>query len=115
MHEYSLTRQIVRIVNRTAEEHGAARVTQVRLVVGEGSGIIPESVQLYYDQIAKGTPAEGAALRVRLVPCEMRCPACGRNFIRPLFSFACPECGTLGTPTETGGECYVEGVELEIG
>jgi hydrogenase nickel incorporation protein HypA/HybF len=114
MHEYSLTRQIVRIANRAAEENGALRVTQVRLVVGAGSGIIPESVQLYFNQIAHGTPAEGAVVNVRLVPPEMCCPACERNFIRPRFSFACPRCGTLGNPTEIGNEFYVEGVELEM-
>lgn len=114
MHEYSLTRQIVSIVNRAAAQNGATRVTQVRLVVGEGGGIVPESVQLYFDQIARGTPAEGAALHVRLVPPEMRCPVCERNFVRPLFSFACPVCGTLGNPTDIGTEFYVEGVELEM-
>jgi hydrogenase nickel incorporation protein HypA/HybF len=113
MHEYSLTRQIVKIVNRTAEAHAARRVTRVRLVVGGGSGVQPDSVQAYFSQIARGTPAEGATLSVRRVPVEMYCPACDRNFIRPRFSFACPVCGALGAPTDVGAECYVESVELE--
>ena len=114
MHEFSLTKRIVSLANHAAMENGAARVTKVRLVVGEGSGIVPESVQLYFDQIAQGTPAQGAALSVRLVKPEMRCPACQRNYVRPPFSFACPVCGTLGNPTEIGSEFYVESVELEI-
>jgi hydrogenase nickel incorporation protein HypA/HybF len=114
MHEYSLTRRIVNLANRAAQENGAARVTKVRLVVGESSGIVPESVQLYFDQIAQGTPAQGAALNVRVVTPEMRCPVCQRNFVRPPFSFACPVCGALGNPTEIGSEFYVESVELEI-
>jgi len=113
MHEYSLTRQIVKIVNRAAVEHGATRATQVRLVVGESSGIIPESVQLYFDQIARGTPAEGAQISVRIIAPQMHCPLCDQNFTRPRFSFVCPTCGTLGNPTDTGNEFYVEGVELE--
>ncbi len=113
MHEYALTRQIVKIVLRAAEAHGAKRITQVRLVLGEGSGIIPESVQMYFDQIARGTIAEGAQIAARLVKPEMRCPECQTNFIRPRFSFACPVCGALGSPTEIGNEFYVEGVELE--
>lgn len=113
MHEYSLTKQIVAIVNRAASEHGASRVLTVRLVVGESSGIIPGSVQEYFSRIAEGTAAEGATLRVRLVPPQMRCPACNRNFLRPRFSFACPDCGALGQPTDIGNEFYVESVELE--
>lgn len=113
MHEYSLTKQIVKIANRAALEHGAKQVTQVRLVVGESGGIIPESVQLYFDQIARGTPAEGAQLNIRLVASQMHCPVCDLNFTRPRFSFACPVCGALGNPTDIGNEFYVEGVELE--
>lgn len=113
MHEYGLTKQIVHIVNDAAHRHGAAKVNTVHLVVGENTGIIPESVQMYFDMIAKDTKAQGARLDVRLIKAEMRCPLCGKNFQRPLFSFACPDCGTLGAPTDIGNEFYVESVELE--
>lgn len=114
MHEYSLTKQIVTIANNTAKANHAARINTVSVVLGEHSGIIPDSVQMYFDMIAAGTEAEGAALRIRMVKQEMHCPSCNRNFIRPRFSFACPDCGTLGNPTDTGNEYYVESVELEI-
>ncbi len=113
MHEYPLTQRIVRIALDAAKERGAARVSAVSLVVGETSGVIPESVQMYFDLIAENTPAAGAQLRVRVIKPEMHCPACDKNFIRPRFSFACPDCGTLGTPTDVGKEFYVDSVELE--
>jgi hydrogenase nickel incorporation protein HypA/HybF len=114
MHEYSLTKQIVRIINRTALDNGAKKVSSVRLTVGENTGIIPDSVQMYFDMIAQGTHAEGAQLLVKYIKAEMHCPNCGKNFVRPRFSFECPDCGTLGNPTETGNEFYVESVELDI-
>jgi hydrogenase nickel incorporation protein HypA/HybF len=113
VHEYALTQRIVAIVNETALAHGAKRVNAVHLVVGENTGIIPDSVQMYFDMIAEGTGAKGARLTVRSIRAEMRCPVCEQNFVRPRFSFACPVCGTLGSPTEIGNECYVESVELE--
>ncbi|MEA5013261.1 MAG: hydrogenase maturation nickel metallochaperone HypA [Candidatus Limiplasma sp.] len=115
MHEYGLTKGIVQVMLKAAQEHGAVKVTGARLVVGENTSIIPGSVQLYFDQIAKGTKAEGAVLDVRTVKAEMRCPHCQKNFVRPRFSFACPICGALGNPTEIGNEFYVESVELEDG
>lgn len=115
MHEYALTARIVRLVNDTAEKHRAVRVDAVYLVIGENTSIIPDSVQLYYDIIAKGTPAAGAVLHTRLIPAEMHCARCDNNFRRPRFSFACPICGELGSPTDIGNECYVERVELEDG
>jgi len=113
MHEYALTKSIVHIVNDAAARHGAKQVNAVWLVVGENTGVIPDSVQMYYDMIAKGTAARGAVLHTRLVRAEMRCPHCDENFRRPLFSFACPACGALGHPTQAGNEFYVEHIEIE--
>lgn len=113
MHEYAQTKQAVHIVNQAALAHGAKKVTAAFLVIGENTGIIPDSLQFYFDMIARGTPAQGATLHVRTVPAEMRCPQCDENFQRPRFSFACPRCGALGRPTDIGNECYVESVELE--
>ena len=115
MHEYGLTKQIVKIVNDTACKHNALRVTAAWLVIGENTAIIPESVQMYFDMIALGTPAQGAKLHLRTVKAQMHCPACNKNFYRPRFSFACPDCGTLGNPTDIGNEFFVERVELEDG
>lgn len=113
MHEYGLTERIARIVNDAALAYHAHRVLTVFLVVGENTSIMPDSVQLYYDIIAQGTPAAGAELRVQMVEAEMHCPRCEKNFRRPHFSFVCPGCGGLGRPTDIGNECYVERVELE--
>ncbi|MDP4109416.1 MAG: hydrogenase maturation nickel metallochaperone HypA [Bacillota bacterium] len=113
MHEYPLTKQLVKIVVDAAKSHNAAKVSAVRLVLGESSGIIPDSVGMYFDMIAAGTPAEGAKLEIRTVKAEMHCPRCRKDFPRPRFSFACPDCGTLGSPKSLGDEFYVESVLLE--
>jgi hydrogenase nickel incorporation protein HypA/HybF len=113
MHEYVATERIVRIVDGTARTHRARRVTAVFLVVGENTCILPDSVQMYFDMIARNTAAEGAKLHVRIVKPEMRCTGCGRRFQRAGLSFACPVCGATGAPTDIGNECYVERAELE--
>ena len=113
MHEYALTKRIVGIANDAARERDAARVMTVRLVIGENSGVIDGSIQLYFDMIAKGTAAEGARIIERMVKAQMRCPACEEDFARPRFSFQCPKCGTLGRPTAIGNEFYVESIEIE--
>ncbi|MEA4889768.1 MAG: hydrogenase maturation nickel metallochaperone HypA [Clostridiaceae bacterium] len=113
MHEYALTSRIVEIALETAQKQKAARVSAVSLVIGECSGVLIDSVQLYFDMIAEGTAAEGAQLLVHVIQPQMHCPVCDQNFTRPRFSFACPQCGALGSPTEIGKEFYIESVELE--
>ncbi len=114
MHEYSLTKQIVQIVNDAAEKNGAKKVEAAYLVIGESTSIIPDCVQMYFDMISRGTKAYGAVLHVKVVKPEMYCSHCQQNFVRPLFSFECPVCHNLGSPTEIGNEFYVEKVELEV-
>ena len=114
MHEYALTKRIVEIINRAAEQNGAKRINSAILMIGENTGIMPDSVQIYFEIIAKGTPAQDAKLQMNLVQTQMHCNACNKNFVKPRFSFVCPDCGALGSPTDIGSECYVESVEMDV-
>lgn len=113
MHEGPVTQEIIRIASEAAvQENG--RVTVINLVVGEDSGFIGESIQMYFDVMAKGTPCEGALLYIEGIKPKLRCTRCGQLFYRRPFSFSCPLCGGEGRPTEIGKEFYVKNVELEV-
>ena len=93
MHEYPVTLEIIRLAEKTAEEnHG--RVRGIHLVIGEDSGFIGESIQMYFDVLAAGTLCEGAQVTI--------------EGVKPKLS-----CGS-GTPTETGKEFYIKDVELFV-
>ena len=66
MHEYPVTLEIIRLAEKTAEEnHG--RVRGIHLVIGEDSGFIGESIQMYFDVLAAGTLCEGAQVTICLL------------------------------------------------
>lgn len=111
MHEFPITQQIIRIAENKAREAGASRVLAIRLVVGDQSGFIGDSIQMYFDVISEGTPCEGAVLTIEHVRPKLRCGGCGILFERKPFSFACPVCGADGMPTEIGKEFYIEHIE----
>ena len=113
MHEYPVTVQIVDIASETARKNNG-RVRRIDLVVGEDSGFIGESIQMYFDVIAEGTLCEGAQLFIEGVKPQLRCEKCGKHFERKRFSFQCPYCGGDGEPTPIGKEFYVKSVELEV-
>jgi len=112
MHELPITEQIIKI----AEEHGrkarASKIERIRLVVGERSGYIGESIRMYFDIISEGTLCEGAALEIEAVRPKLKCPACGTLFERLPMRFDCPDCGTDGEPTEIGCEFYIDSIEI---
>lgn len=112
MHELPITQRIIDIASQAAAERGRDRVTKIYLVVGDASGYMADSIQLYFDLISAGSPCEGAALEFESVKSMLRCESCGALFERKPFDFTCP-CGGQGRPTEIGREFYVKAIEVE--
>lgn len=113
MHEYPITLRIIEIAQERAKAEKASRVTKVTLVVGDYSGFIGESIDMYFHHISAGTLCEGAEIEIRRVVPKLQCKACGELFERKLYSFECPLCGGEGGPTAIGKEFYIESIEVE--
>ena len=113
MHEYPITQQIIEIAEKHCREAGARKVTKITIVAGGYSGIVPESIDMYFSVISEGTLCEGAELMIKRVAPKLKCPACGELFVKRPMSFACPECGRNGNPTDIGKEFYVKEMEVE--
>ena len=113
MHEFPITEHIVKMAERTCREQGGKKVRLINLVMGEYSGYVPESVQMYFDIIQEGTLCEGAKVHITRIRPKLRCPECGELFEKAPMSFACPKCGADGEPTDIGKEFYIESIEIE--
>jgi len=106
MHELSVAHAVVSTVI-DALPTPAPRVTQVRLRIGELSGIVPQALEFAYDVATEGTPLADAALVVERSPIVIRCATCGERELPSARNFRCPTCG------EPSGD-VVGGKELEI-
>lgn len=113
MHEYPITKQIIKIAEKACKDAKAGSVKKIALVAGDRCGFIGESISMYFNVISKGTLCEGAEIEFKRVEAMVRCPACGKLFKRAPMSFACPECGTDGEPTDIGKEFYIKEIEVE--
>jgi hydrogenase nickel incorporation protein HypA/HybF len=113
MHEYSVTEGLLKLVLDEAQKAGASRITEIKLVIGDLSTILDESVQMYFDIMSEGTIAHGAKLIFRRIPAQFRCKDCGIEYIKPKTGYDCPACGGLGMPTGVGREFYVESMDVE--
>ena len=112
MHEYAVTKSIINLVVEEAKRANAGNIIEIRLVIGDLSTIIDESIQMYFDIISEGTLAQGAKLSFRRIKAEFKCIKCNSVFIKPDKGFNCPYCGELGTPTDIGREFYIESIEV---
>ena len=115
MHELPVVENILNISLQRAKEAGAKRITDVHLVVGPLSSVVDEPVQLYWDMLSAGTPAEGARLHFRHVPIELECLACGMRYTAGEDDLACPVCGSGQIKVLAGEEFYLEAIDVDAG
>ena len=109
MHEYSLAQSII----QSASEHAfGGKVVQIDLVIGESSGILGESLRMYFDIFAENTPCEEAVIEIELIKPKLLCKTCGSFFERKPFSFDC-SCGGEGAPTDIGREFYIKSITVD--
>lgn len=113
MHELPLVQSVIAKASEHARLNGGRRVKSISMVVGDGSGYVPDSIRMYFDIAAAGTACQGATLSIRRVKPLMRCEACGKEYARKPFTFDCPHCGGEGSPTEIGKELYIEEIEID--
>ncbi|MCX7747123.1 MAG: hydrogenase maturation nickel metallochaperone HypA [Clostridia bacterium] len=113
MHEYSITKGVLNTVIEEAQKAGAKKITEIRLVIGDLSTIIDESVQMYFDILSEGTLAEGAKLAFKRIAAEFKCKECGNIYNKPQSGYNCPECGGMGMPTGVGREFFIESIEVD--
>ena len=113
MHELALTEGIINIVNSQQEQDGFSRVLEIRLRVGEYSGIVPECIHEFFPIAAKGTAAEQAALVIEPVEAVFRCLDCGYEGKIDRRRACCPDCGSLAVRLTAGREFYVESLKVE--
>ncbi len=113
MHELSVTESLLEIALRHGQGVNARRITDLYLVIGQLSSIIDDSVQFYWDFVAKGSLAEGAALHFRRIPAEFLCTECQKRYAPGEEDFACPCCGSQRVQVVAGDEFYLESIGVE--
>ncbi|MBI5190194.1 MAG: hydrogenase maturation nickel metallochaperone HypA [Nitrospirae bacterium] len=113
MHEVSICESIIDILKQQAAARGKARVTLVRLKIGEMAGVVEDSMRFAFEVVSKDTLAEGAELVIDLVPLMARCKACGADFPIEGYAFSCAVCGSPEIEVVSGRELMIDEIELE--
>jgi len=96
----------------SAKKDNAQRIINIKLVVGELTGIEKDAVNFYFGFMAKGTVAEGATIDFTFTKPQLRCRDCDIIFPRDKLEFNCPECNKRAIEMVGGRELYIESVEI---
>ena len=113
MHELALTEGILTIVDSERKKNRFSRVQEIRLKIGEFSGVIPSCIEEFFPLVAKGTAAEGAKLIMETVPAAFVCTDCGWKGRLERHRASCPACGSAAIRMTAGREFFVENLTVE--
>ena len=114
MHEASLAYSILETVTRQCQENNFSRILEVRLRIGQGSGVQADSLKFAFDICKEKTPAHDAELIIETVPLGGKCDACGQHFEAEFsFIFNCPHCQSSNFSITQGFETEILDMEVE--
>lgn len=114
MHELAVTQNILEIALKHGSLSRASRITDLYIVIGQLSSIIDDSVQFFWDLVAKETIAEGARLHFIRLPVKLQCKECNYEFELPNDQYVCPKCQQGKIKIVSGDEFYLESIEIEV-
>ena len=110
MHELSLSSAIV---NTVVKHAGERHVSVVNLRVGRLRQVIPDTLEFYFQFVARDTVCEGAQLVQEIIDARLHCNACGHDWEIEIPAFRCPACSGSDVKIASGDEFEVESIEVE--
>ena len=111
MHELSLSSAIV---NTVAKHADGRKVTVVSLRVGKLRQVVPDTLEFYFEFVARDTVCDGARLEQEVVDARLRCNPCEHEWAIDIPAFRCPTCGGSDVEIASGDEFEVESIEVEL-
>lgn len=112
MHELSLCRAILGIVNEHLEGRGAASVKRLTLEIGQLAAVDHHALLFAFEAFARGTPLEGACLDILTVPGLALCAGCRKETVLQHYYDACQHCGQFALSILQGEEMRVKSMEI---
>lgn len=113
MHELSLCRYIIDIINEHVSNVSCSLVKKVTLETGELAGVDQGALRFGFDVTAKGTVAEGALLEIITIPGQAICDSCQKTVPISHYYDPCQTCGQFSLTVTQGDELRVKSMEVE--
>ncbi len=113
MHEASVARSMLEIVEKTVQEHPGAKVRIIRVSLGALSHIDDEALQFAFEVLKRETIASEAELEIEHEQLRGRCKECGEEFLSEVLERPCPGCGGFSIQWEGEGDSRVLSIDID--
>jgi hydrogenase nickel incorporation protein HypA/HybF len=112
MHELGIAQNILEIVQQSVPENLAKSVRQIRIRVGQLSGIVPDSLDFCFNAIINDTDMQQAKLAIEQIPTLSQCKKCAHRFEIEDWIFSCPVCQSVNIELISGKELEIVDIQL---
>ncbi|MEO0084007.1 MAG: hydrogenase maturation nickel metallochaperone HypA [candidate division WOR-3 bacterium] len=119
MHELAITQSILNQALKEAQKCNAKSIKKIKLKIGQGTAILPECVEFYFNIIKENTIANNCRLEIETVPVKAQCPKCKKIVNVPeksldfeLWKFSC-QCHQ-GLEIISGQEMLIDYIDVEL-
>ncbi len=113
MHEMSLVRSILDIVEEYAARQNFSEVKSITLSFGKASTVVPSALTFAFEVLSEGTPAHGAELKFDIKPVLIYCLSCTKDFMVESYEAVCPVCKGNEVML-SGGTEELKLIEMEV-
>lgn len=112
MHEVSIARSILKIVEESVPSEDLRHVQRINVKIGAGAGVMAGSVEFSFRALASQTALSSASLHIENTPFVIRCHACGAVSTVDPYITLCPKCFSGSTEIRSGTELQIVSIEL---
>jgi len=122
MHEFSFAYNIFKVAEATAIKYNAKKISEVYLEIGELTLIVPELLKQSFKMATSGSIAEGAELKIEIVPGKIKCRDCNKIStvtltedaqLTGLELFQCKFCRSKNTEIIEGKKANIKNIKIQ--
>jgi hydrogenase nickel incorporation protein HypA/HybF len=113
MHEVGIMQSALDIAEKQARASGATAIHEIRLRIGQMTGVVPEALEHAFVVLREGTMSVGAKLAVEYVRAVFWCANCQKEFEQPGLFCECPECAIPSADVRSGMEMEIVSLEVD--
>jgi hydrogenase nickel incorporation protein HypA/HybF len=106
----SIMHNILAVVDKTAQQQQATKVTRIDLTIGVRAGVVADALTFAFEAMSPHTLAAGAELVITEIQLCFRCPGCGLESTEN--QELCPACH-LFFEVVRGRELQITSIEIE--
>jgi len=108
LHELGILFNVVRSVERFAQENGVELIDTLVLQIGELSPVVPQYIQACYPAAVDGTMLQDTRLKIEIMPGNALCRDCQHVFRLLQHRDACPKCGAANWDILSGKDFVIK-------